>query len=81
MTQRVLIIFVVDLQSPIFNSSIGEECIPQYNVGHGDLLQSIRQYVAQDNLPLTFVGSSYDGVGINDCVYHSQIAVDKIFNK
>ena len=81
MTQRVLITLVVDSQSPIFNSSIWEECIPQYNVGHGDLLQSIRQYVAQHNLPLTFVGSSYDGVGINDCVYHSQIAVDKIFNK
>ena len=61
--------------------SIHKECISQYNVGHGDLLQSIRQYVAQHNLPLTFVGSSYDGVGINDCVYHSQIAVDKIFNK
>ena len=61
--------------------SIHKECIPQYHVGHGDVLQSVRQYVAQHNLPLTFVGSSYDGVGINDCVYHTQIAVDKIFNK
>lgn len=61
--------------------SIHKECIPQYNVGHSDVLQSMRQYVAQRSLPLSFVGSSYDGVGINDCVYHSQIAVDKIFNK
>ena len=60
--------------------SIHKECIPQYNVGHSDLLQSMRQYVAQHNLPLTFVGSWYDGVGINDCVYNTQLAVDKLFS-
>ena len=61
--------------------SIHKECIAQYNVGHSDLLQSMRQYVSQQNLPLTFVGSWYDGVGINDCVYNTQLAVDKIFGK
>jgi oxygen-dependent protoporphyrinogen oxidase len=61
--------------------SIHRECIPQYNVGHSDLVHSIRQYVAQHNFPLTFVGSWYDGVGINDCIYSTQCAVDKIFNK
>ena len=61
--------------------SIHKDCIAQYNVGHSDLLQSMRQYVSQQNLPLTFVGSWYDGVGINDCVYNTQLAVDKIFSK
>jgi oxygen-dependent protoporphyrinogen oxidase len=61
--------------------SIHRECIPQYTVGHSDLIQSMREYVAQHNLPLTLAGSWYDGVGLNDCVYHTQIAVDKIFNE
>ena len=59
--------------------SIHKECIPQYYVGHSDLLKSMRKYIAEHNLPLTLVGSWYDGVGINDCVYHTQNAVDNIF--
>ncbi|XP_028413980.1 LOW QUALITY PROTEIN: protoporphyrinogen oxidase-like [Dendronephthya gigantea] len=59
--------------------SIHQECIPQYNVGHYDLLQSIRQYIAR-HLPLSVSGSWYDGVGINDCIYYSQKTVDKILH-
>lgn len=63
------------------NVTIQKDCIPQYHVGHSELLRSIRNYTAQNKLPLTLVGSWYDGVGLNDCIHHSQSAVDKIFEK
>lgn len=61
--------------------SVHQDCIPQYYVGHSELLRTMRQYITQHKLPLTLVGSWYDGVGINDCVYQTEIAVDKIFQK
>lgn len=59
--------------------SIHKDCIPQYYVGHGELLRTIRNYTTINNLPLTLIGAWYDGVGLNDCIYHSQSNVDKIF--
>lgn len=61
--------------------SIHKDCIPQYNVGHSELLRSMRDYTRRNNLPLTLIGSWYDGVGMNECIHHSQSNVDKIFDK
>lgn len=61
--------------------TIQKDCIPQYYKGHGDLIEKIRNYIdKEEKLPLTLVGSWYDGVGINDCIYHTQIAVNKLFS-
>lgn len=61
--------------------SIHKDCIPQYHVGHSELLRCLRSYIAQHNLPLTLIGSWYDGVGLNDCIHYSQSAIDKIFDQ
>ncbi|WP_085992778.1 protoporphyrinogen oxidase [Oceanobacillus senegalensis] len=52
---------------------------PQYNVGHLELVNSVRQSVG-DLLPgLYLVGSSYDGAGIPDCIAKGeQAAADVI---
>ena len=61
--------------------SVHKDCIPQYYVGHSELVRSLRSYTMQHSLPLDFIGSWYDGVGLNDCIYYSQCAVDNILNK
>ena len=61
-----------------FHVSIHRDCIPQYHVGHSELVGSLRNYVMQHSLPLNFIGSWYDGVGLNDCIHYSQRSVDDI---
>ncbi|XP_041974329.1 protoporphyrinogen oxidase-like [Aricia agestis] len=58
-----------------FNVSILDKCIPQYVVGHYSRVDKIREYVQSKNLPLSLVGSSYDGVGINDVIYSAKAQV------
>ena len=53
---------------------------PQYNVGHLDLVNRVRQDVAA-NLPgLFLIGSSYDGAGIPDCIQHGENVVQEVFD-
>ncbi|XP_065056522.1 protoporphyrinogen oxidase-like [Rhopilema esculentum] len=60
--------------------SIQKECIPQYQVGHLELVESIHTEICKDQLPLTIVGSSYRAVGINDCIFNAQTEVENIMN-
>lgn len=59
-------------------TSVLRKCIPQYVVGHHDRLKRIREYISSNGLPLSLVGSSYDGVGVNDVILSSKKAVDEI---
>jgi oxygen-dependent protoporphyrinogen oxidase len=51
--------------------SIHKNCIPQYTVGHRERLLEM-QSLLQDNPSvgqrLSLIGSSYTGVGVNDCI-------------
>ncbi|KPJ05442.1 Protoporphyrinogen oxidase [Papilio xuthus] len=51
------------------------KCIPQYVIGHYDRVDNVRQYIQDHNLPISLVGSSYDGVGINDVIYSAKTQV------
>ncbi len=54
--------------------------MPQYNVGHQKLVQSIFQMAAQ--LPcLSLCGSAYYGVGIPDCIHSGKKAAEEIAAK
>ena len=57
-------------------TKIHRNAIAQYTVGHLDRVKKLRQ-MAQD-LPLAFVGSSYDGVGLNDAIMSSKIQIEKL---
>lgn len=56
-------------------SSIQKKCIPQYTIGHLEKAANISAYLAVHNLPLTALGSSYNGASVADCVYNSYNAV------
>jgi oxygen-dependent protoporphyrinogen oxidase len=55
--------------------SVHEKCIPQYLVGHEDLLKEIDTLVKC--LPISLIGASYRGVSINDCIYNAKLAVEQ----
>lgn len=55
-----------------------DNCIPQYTVGHYHRVLKIQEYIADNRLPLTLVGSSYQGISINDVIYTSMSAVRKL---
>lgn len=55
--------------------NILKQCIPQYVIGHYENVDSIREYINKNNLPISLVGSSYDGVGINDVIYSAKTQV------
>ncbi|XP_026764529.2 protoporphyrinogen oxidase [Galleria mellonella] len=59
----------------VYNVSILNKCIPQYVIGHYERVEKIRQYIQNNNLPISLVGSSYDGVGINDVVYSAKTQI------
>uniref|UniRef100_A0A8C5W4J0 Amine oxidase domain-containing protein n=1 Tax=Microcebus murinus TaxID=30608 RepID=A0A8C5W4J0_MICMU len=45
-----------------------KNCIPQYTLGHWQKLESARQFLAAQRLPLTLAGASHEGVAVNDCI-------------
>ncbi|XP_047528622.1 protoporphyrinogen oxidase [Vanessa atalanta] len=64
-----------------YNVGILDKCIPQYIIGHYDRVDRIRDYIQNKNLPISLVGSSYDGVGINDVIYSAKTQVEKDVTK
>lgn len=61
--------------------NILRKCIPQYVVGHRKLVQDIRAYIKDRKLPLFLCGAAYDGVGVNDVIYSSKMAVNDFLAK
>ncbi|KAI9340438.1 hypothetical protein DFJ73DRAFT_662091 [Zopfochytrium polystomum] len=56
--------------------SVHRDCIPQYTVGHAERLQRLHALAATEAFGrLSFVGSSYLGVGVNDCIKSSRDVV------
>uniref|UniRef100_A0A8C5ATJ1 Protoporphyrinogen oxidase n=1 Tax=Gadus morhua TaxID=8049 RepID=A0A8C5ATJ1_GADMO len=58
--------------------ALQKNCIPQYYLGHWKRVESMRRYVAEKNLPLSLVGSSYDGVSVNDVINSGRVAVEQL---
>ncbi|XP_058865404.1 protoporphyrinogen oxidase-like isoform X2 [Acipenser ruthenus] len=68
----------VDAEPIWSNVSLQKDCIPQYTVGHWERIDKIRQYLGQHSLPLSLVGSSYQGVSVNDVIFSSKRAVERL---
>ncbi len=54
-----------------------EKAIPQYNKGHGDILNRLDSLL-QNYKGLYLHGNSYKGIGVNDCIENSFILADRI---
>lgn len=74
-------ILKIDESVTAFNVNILHKCIPQYVIGHYERVGKIREYISKNNLPISLVGSSYDGVGINDVIYSAKTQVEEDINK
>jgi oxygen-dependent protoporphyrinogen oxidase len=57
---------------------IWEDAMPQYNLGHEELLKTIQ--TALEKLPgLALAGNGYRGIGIPDCIHSGQVAIEGLF--
>jgi len=56
-------------------AKILENCISQYTVGHLERVRKARSIISAEKLPISVVGSCYDGVGINDTIMSSRRSV------
>lgn len=55
-----------------------KDVMPQYAVGHNERIDKVRDVVA-DKLPGVFLaGSSYEGIGIPDCIVQGEEAVEAV---
>lgn len=58
--------------------SILQNCIPQYNVGHYERNDEIFNYIKHHKLPIHLVGSSYNGISVNDVIMSASQAVSEV---
>ncbi|XP_035528402.1 protoporphyrinogen oxidase [Morone saxatilis] len=58
--------------------ALQRDCIPQYYKGHFQKLKSMRSFIRKNNLSLSLVGSSYDGVSVNDVIFNGRTAVSEL---
>ncbi|OQR79189.1 protoporphyrinogen oxidase-like [Tropilaelaps mercedesae] len=65
-------------QKPIRNlTNVLPNCIPQYQVGHYATVQKLKDLIAENNFQISLLGSSYEGLSINDCIYNAKQAVKR----
>ncbi|GLD70814.1 protoporphyrinogen oxidase isoform X1 [Lates japonicus] len=58
--------------------ALQRDCIPQYYQGHFRRVESMRSFIKENNLPLSLIGSSYDGVSVNDVIFSGRTAVEEL---
>lgn len=64
------------------NAVLQENCIPQYIVGHSQRMALAHQSLVENfNGRLSVVGSSYGGVGLNDCIAHAREVALGLYGK
>ncbi|XP_029360865.1 protoporphyrinogen oxidase isoform X2 [Echeneis naucrates] len=58
--------------------ALERDCIPQYYLGHHRRVDSMRTFIKKKNLSLSLIGSSYDGVSVNDVIFSGRTAVEEL---
>lgn len=57
-----------------------KDSMPQYTVGHKQRIDTIKRHVAEE-LPGVFIaGSSFEGLGLPDCIDQGEAAVEKVLS-
>lgn len=74
------------MESPIFTVvSRWKQAMPQYAVGHESRMEKLKQSLTKEYPQIKLVGSSYDGIGIPDCISQGKKAalemIESIFEK
>lgn len=55
-----------------------KEAMPQYAVGHKEMLRQISERLATDMPGVYLAGSSFEGVGLPDCIDSGEAAVKAV---
>ncbi|KAK1895446.1 Protoporphyrinogen oxidase [Dissostichus eleginoides] len=58
--------------------ALQKDCIPQYYQGHFRKVESMRHLIKENNLSLSLIGSSYDGVSVNDVIFSGRTAAEEL---
>ncbi len=63
--------------------TILKNAIPQYRVGHQELLKQIQMSIVENGLEdrLFLTGNSYDGLGVNDTIFNARKLVQEVISK
>lgn len=66
----------IDEKPILVRVGLQKNCIPQYTVGHEDRMAETSRLLERFQGKLRVAGSSYTGVGLNDCVRAARDVVD-----
>ncbi|XP_076594182.1 protoporphyrinogen oxidase isoform X1 [Chaetodon auriga] len=58
--------------------ALQRDCIPQYYKGHFRRVESMRSFIKKNSLSLSLIGSSYDGVSVNEVIFSGRTAVEEL---
>ncbi|XP_059194622.1 protoporphyrinogen oxidase [Centropristis striata] len=58
--------------------TLQRDCIPQYYLGHFQRVESMRGFIRENNLSLSLIGSSYDGVSVNDVIFSGRTSAEEL---
>ncbi|XP_031724547.1 protoporphyrinogen oxidase [Anarrhichthys ocellatus] len=58
--------------------TLQRDCIPQYYQGHYRRVESMRSFIKEKSLSLSLIGSSYDGVSVNDVIFGGRTAAEEL---
>lgn len=56
------------------------KAMPQYTVGHKERIATIRKHVAEELPGVFLAGSSYEGIGVPDCIDQGEAAVQHVLD-
>ena len=71
----------IDDEPVIARARCQTECIPQYTLDHDEHMMALSKELLKYNGRLRVAGSSYTGVGLNDCVRAAKDVVDGLINQ
>lgn len=52
--------------------------MPQYKLGHHEIVSECRRLISERHLPLSLLGNSYEGASVNDCIYNARKEVESV---
>jgi oxygen-dependent protoporphyrinogen oxidase len=77
--EELLLTLGINAEPLLARVCIWDKAMPQYNIGHSQLLAHIETALAQ--FPgIVLAGAGYLGIGIPDCIHSGELAADKILS-
>ena len=77
--EELLLTLGINAEPLLARVFIWDKAMPQYNIGHSQLLARIETALAQ--YPgIVLAGAGYRGIGIPDCIHSGELAADKILS-